>query len=250
MSFGTSKNATLDAYIAYAYNNGLLLVAAAGNTPQVSAVAWPARYSQVIAVGGVLEDNSHPQSYYCDPEYSDPETGGSVTGSQVELAAPFHAMSMWSDGRYDLGCGTSPAAAHASAVAAVTWGYHSSWSRNDIRDRLQSTAIDLGSYGKDNKFGYGLVDVMRAVEGKPMNVNITGPYQVPSGGYCTWQAFVDGGTPPYSYSWSGALTGSGWIISGSVYNSGFLNVTVTDDFGNQKTDQFYIQIDNGAECLE
>jgi len=68
------------------------------------------------------------------------------------------------------------------------------------------------------------------------SVTISGPTQVPGGGVqCTWEANVFDGVRPYTYTWSGLLSGSGSDagITGPVYNSGTLYVTVTDFFGRQ-----------------
>jgi hypothetical protein len=85
----------------------------------------------------------------------------------------------------------------------------------------------------------------------PPAVSISGPNEVPEGGYCTWQAFASNGAPPYTYQWSGALSGSGSYISGVVNSSGWLYVTVTDVNQAQDNDQFFITVDEQAdECLE
>ena len=38
------------------------------------------------------------------------------------------------------------------------------WSPAEVRERLKKTATDLGDKGKDNLFGYGLVNAHRAVK--------------------------------------------------------------------------------------
>jgi len=53
--------------------------------------------------------------------------------------------------------GTSMATPHVSAVAALIWSYRPSCSAATVRAALTSTAQDLGTAGRDTKFGFGLV---------------------------------------------------------------------------------------------
>lgn len=53
--------------------------------------------------------------------------------------------------------GTSMATPHVSAVAALVWSYRPSCSAATVRGVLTATAQDLGAAGRDNKFGFGLV---------------------------------------------------------------------------------------------
>ena len=50
------------------------------------------------------------------------------------------------------------AAPHVSGVAALAWEANPLLTNVEVRALLQSTADDLGATGKDNWFGYGLVD--------------------------------------------------------------------------------------------
>jgi subtilisin family serine protease len=49
------------------------------------------------------------------------------------------------------------AAPFVSGVAALFWSKNPGFAVNEIRDLLQNTALDLGDAGKDNIYGYGLV---------------------------------------------------------------------------------------------
>lgn len=78
---------------------------------------------------------------------------------------------------YEAWDGTSMATPHVSAVAALVWSGVPSKTNADIRNALTATALDLGPAGKDNSYGYGLVQA-----------------------YAAWQALGGGGggdtTPP------------------------------------------------------
>lgn len=67
----------------------------------------------------------------------------------------------------------------------------------------------------------------------PLELSIMGPNYVSQYATNTWQAFVYGGTPPYSYSWSGALSGSESQVVGEIseLESDDLFLTVTDAAG-------------------
>ncbi|PWW06868.1 MULTISPECIES: S8 family serine peptidase [Pseudidiomarina] len=60
--------------------------------------------------------------------------------------------------------GTSMASPHVAGVAALVWSYHTTCSNQDIRTALTNTAKDLGTSGKDNAYGYGLVQAKAAVD--------------------------------------------------------------------------------------
>lgn len=47
----------------------------------------------------------------------------------------------------------------------------------------------------------------------------------------SWNAGVTGGTPPYTYQWSGEFTGSSSSVSGTVTESGELYLDVWDAAG-------------------
>ena len=60
--------------------------------------------------------------------------------------------------------GTSMATPHVSAVAALVWSYFPSCTGAQIRTSLTKSAVDLGTAGRDVKFGYGLVQAKAAYD--------------------------------------------------------------------------------------
>lgn len=59
--------------------------------------------------------------------------------------------------------GTSMATPHVAGVAALVWSHHENCSNGEVRSALQATAEDLGSAGRDNAYGYGLVQTLDAI---------------------------------------------------------------------------------------
>ncbi|THF88237.1 serine protease [Deinococcus sp. KSM4-11] len=66
---------------------------------------------------------------------------------------------------YEYFDGTSMATPHVSAAAAVVWAAKPTLTNTQLLNLLTSTAKDLGTTGKDNNFGYGLVDPYKAITG-------------------------------------------------------------------------------------
>jgi serine protease len=64
---------------------------------------------------------------------------------------------------YEAWDGTSMATPHVSGIAALIWSVNPSWTNVQIRDALVKTAKDLGTAGKDNSYGYGLVQAQAAL---------------------------------------------------------------------------------------
>lgn len=70
------------------------------------------------------------------------------------------------DADYESYNGTSMATPHVSAAAAVVWAAKPTLTNNQLLTLLTSTATDLGTTGKDNNFGYGLVNPLKAITGQ------------------------------------------------------------------------------------
>jgi subtilisin family serine protease len=86
----------------------------------------------------------------------------SSTGPAVMLAAPgVNILSTYKDGYASLS-GTSMACPHVAGTAALISAINPSFTNGNIRDRLTQTATDLGTPGRDNLYGYGLVNAETA----------------------------------------------------------------------------------------
>ncbi|MDO8648636.1 MAG: S8 family peptidase [Candidatus Peregrinibacteria bacterium] len=161
-SYGSSSNpgTTVELAFANAEAAGIVNVAAAGNAgkcvPTGNTVGYPARYSSVIAVAAT--------------DVNDARACFSSTGEQVAIAAPGAGInSTKMGGGYVVFNGTSMASPHVAGVAAlvlkagVTDGNGNGRVNDEVRAALTSTAKDLGVAGRDQLFGFGLVDAVAAV---------------------------------------------------------------------------------------
>ena len=144
--------------VSYAYIKGCLLVAAAGNYDLESqgkpGVSYPASDPHVLAITATDKTNN-VASY-------------SVTGPEIALAAPGDSIASdwWSQTEglgYTNASGTSMAAPFVAGEAALIWSQHTGWSRDQVIQVLETGVRDLGALGRDNAYGYGLVDVKLAL---------------------------------------------------------------------------------------
>lgn len=106
---------------------------------------------------------------------------------------------------------------------------------------MTSTATDLGSAGFDNTYGYGLVNVDKALR---MQVAMSGPSFVYSGYMESWSVNVSGGQTPYTYQWY--INGSGVATTSTLnYTPGSSNfwvkVSVGDNISLTAVDSMYVE---------
>ncbi|UUZ50601.1 S8 family serine peptidase [Massilia sp. B-10] len=92
------------------------------------------------------------------PSVTASDTEGTAMKAQLGQSATV-AVNPTSYAYFD---GTSMATPHVSAVAALVWSYFPSCTGSQIRSSLTKSAMDLGTVGRDTKFGYGLVQALAA----------------------------------------------------------------------------------------
>jgi len=132
---------------------------------------------------------------------------------------------------------------HVSGVAAVIWSADPSKTNDEIRTAMQSTALDLGSAGRDNAYGYGLVQAYDAWQSLGAGSTPTNNPPTASFGWsctdlsCSFDASASGDSDGtiVSYAWS---FGDGSNASGATATHNYagggsytVTLTVTDDGG-------------------
>jgi subtilisin family serine protease len=151
MSLGGPASITLRKAVRSAWNGGRrgapVLVAAAGNDGD-GTIEYPAGYDEVVSVAAAGSTSAHP--------------GFSNANPDVEIAAPgVGILSTKRGGGYVSLSGTSMATPHIAGASALLWDLHTRASAGTIRSRLDETVTDLGLSGRDDQFGFGLLDLAK-----------------------------------------------------------------------------------------
>ncbi len=90
--------------------------------------------------------------------------GQALVGTGVGKDATLVAQVVEGAGGYAELSGTSMASPHVAGVAALIWRNVPEASPQAVRAAMTQTALDLGAPGRDNSFGYGLVQAQAALE--------------------------------------------------------------------------------------
>jgi subtilisin family serine protease len=78
--------------------------------------------------------------------------------------ATVDSQRIWPTSNYEAWGGTSMATPHVSGVAALIWSANPDWTNVEIREAMQETAEDLGDLGRDEYYGFGLVQAADALQ--------------------------------------------------------------------------------------
>jgi len=128
----------------------VVVVAGTGNLPEATEVGYPAKYPGVLAVtansrAGQIADIA-------------------VTGPRTDLTAPGKDVPLPSiRGGYSDFEGTSISTAIVAGVAALVRAKYPNLSAKEVIHRLEATADDKGPPGKDDQYGYGIVNPVKAL---------------------------------------------------------------------------------------
>lgn len=199
--------AIADEYRPFVINNGGIVVFATGNESEANPSSIAALPNQLgsggslpaadlergwLAVGAVTADNpSQLASYsnacgvamnYCLVAPGDVIVTGTNDGAQVPT--------------YFRWTGTSLAAPQVTGAAALVWQAFPYFSNDLVRQTILGSATDLGAAGVDPVFGYGLLNVGKAVQG-PSKLN--------------W-GDVRASFDSITSTWSNAISGAGGLI--------------------------------------
>lgn len=250
---GYANSAAIQDAVNYAWNHGVVVVAAAGND-NTSTPFYPAANANVVAVGG-----SNPD---------DTKLSVSNYGPWLDVIAPGESiLTTTMNGSYDLAGGTSFASPHVAGLAGLIFSAKSGLTNQQVVDIITSTALDLGVAGKDDLYGWGRIQadkaLQKAVETTPPppdtqapTISVTSPASgsTVSGlvditasasdnvGVTKVEFYVDGilfatdTTSPYLASWdtttvsngSHTLSAKAYDLAGNVGTSAAVTVTVNN----------------------
>ena len=131
---------------------GATVICAAGNERDNHA-GYPAAYPEAIAVSALRWGGVFENSY-------------SNYGPEIDIAAPGSDIySTANGGGYESLSGTSMASPNAAGVAALIKSLHPEYTPGQVRDQLCETARAAGALGKNNYYGWGIVNAYGAVLG-------------------------------------------------------------------------------------
>jgi serine protease len=175
---GHSGETGYDPALAYAKEHDVVVVAAAGNVGEDSEVTSPADRPGVLAVSAV--DGSG--------RFRD-DVG--VSGPAISFAAPGVDISTSRPGERAPTSGTSQATAIVSGVVALVRARYPELSAGEVTDQLARTAKDLGAPGRDDRYGFGLIDPLAALSVAPPSSGV--PWWAVALGIVAGIAVVAGG---------------------------------------------------------
>ena len=158
---------------------GVVVVFAAGNEgPSSSTIRRPADRNTsaftTLAVGAV-DGNSgtdFPVASFSSrgPVYCNPFGGG---GAKPDISAPgVNVRSASAGGGYTSLSGTSMACPHVAGVVALMRGANPELPVQELKQIMYDTASDRGAPGKDNDYGWGVVNALSSVEGALETVSL------------------------------------------------------------------------------
>lgn len=159
MSLGAAYNyGPLQDVIRKAYDLGIPCVAAAGNSGDVGVLDYPGNYPETISVGALDRNRLR--------------AGFSQTGKNLDFMAPgVSILSCVPSSRYQYMSGTSMATPWLAGVLALIIAKHRMHGGGtpvdtveQMREHLKRIAVDLEEEGKDDRTGWGLIDVEKAIE--------------------------------------------------------------------------------------
>lgn len=126
--------------------------------------------TSVGAIGAIIFNNQ-PGNFFGTlqvpasiPAVSISQADGQALLDQLNQNLTLNAT-IWSEPiNYAFLSGTSMATPHVSGVAALIWSLNTSLSNEEVRRILDRSTTDMGAFGRDSLYGFGLLNATRAME--------------------------------------------------------------------------------------
>lgn len=235
LSYGGIQYETINNAATYLRNKGGLLFMSAGNAGTYhDAVSFP-DYPNFVGVGSTSQ--------------SDVLSTFSEYGPYIDIAAPGeNIVTTYLNGQYVYYSGTSFSSPMAAGVAALLLSVNPNLTPSQLENYIFSTADDLGDAGQDDKYGYGRINVAKAVAavkadmGTPINAS---PISVAKSDKTTGQTPLvvtfdgrnstdsDGTIVKYSWNFGDGNISDLAYVQNTYTTAGTYNATLTveDDMG-------------------
>ena len=148
-SFSGFNASAIEAAAKYARSKGALVCFAAGNSGVDMTNGYPDT-TNIVVVGATSS--------------SETLTSWSSYGKPVDVVAPgLNIMTTTMGSSYATVSGTSFSSPIVAGLAALVYSVNPNFTPDDVEQIIKSTAKDLGAAGRDNVYGYGLVQADLAV---------------------------------------------------------------------------------------
>lgn len=235
LSYGGIQYATINNAATYLRNKGGLLFMSAGNAGTYhDAVSFP-DYQNFVAVGSTSQ--------------SDTLSTFSEYGPYIDVTAPGeNIVTTYLNGQYVYYSGTSFSSPMTAGVAALLLSVNPNLTPSQLENYIFSSADDLGIVGQDDKYGYGRINVAKAISavkrdmGTPINASpisivksdkTTGqtPLVVTFDGRNSYDS--DGSIVKYSWNFGDGNSSDLAYVQNTYTKAGTYNATLTvqDDLG-------------------
>ena len=153
VSLSSSSDPELEKAVEKAYRKNIILVAAVGNRSD-AIIGWPAKHPGAFAVTGTDRKGG-----MCSESIPAEETDIAAPCEDIVAAAP--------GGKYTTGPGTSNSTAIVSGSVALVRAKYPKLSGYDMFERILETTKDAGEPGTDENYGWGILDLNKALNGEP-----------------------------------------------------------------------------------
>jgi hypothetical protein len=151
ISMGSEGDSSIVAdAVRYAQDRGAVIVASSGNEG-LSQTSYPAGYDGVISVGAIEANGDHVDF--------------SNSGDNLTLVAPgYQVNAAWGEDLLTSFSGTSASAPFVSGAIAAAMSNNTGYNAQQAVDLLLRYTNEAGPEGSDPQYGYGALDLGRALE--------------------------------------------------------------------------------------
>jgi subtilisin family serine protease len=154
LAFGSYGNEIDREDVQYAIDHDVVVVAAVGNTDEPGG-PFPAAYAGVVGAAGIDRSGNHAPTSVIT-------SAAVLAAPAVDIEAPDSSSRPGSTG-YSPGTGTSNSTAIIAGAAALVRAKFPGLSAVEVIHRLTATADDKGPPGRDDQYGYGIVNLVKAL---------------------------------------------------------------------------------------